>query len=186
MAELTTLVQLGGAARGSDGEQGRGGSQGPPGADGADGPEGPQGPQGPTGAQGPAGAGGGSTGTASLNFGAFPGASDASVAVTGQAAIVSGSIVQAWLRPEATADHSADEHMIETIEVYAGNIQAGTGFTIYGFNTSQLNEPLVPFKGPNSTAVAASLGGPQNLQLPTAGGIGTRVYGAWSVQWRWS
>lgn len=74
------------------------------------------------------------SGTATLNFGAFPGASDTSVAVTGQTGIVAGSTVDAWIRPVATADHSADEHLVETLDVVAGNIVAGTGFTIYGIN----------------------------------------------------
>jgi hypothetical protein len=78
------------------------------------------------------------TGTANLDFGAFPGKSDTSVAVTGQAAIASGSLVEAWIRPVATADHSADEHLVETLKVSAGNIVAGTGFTIYGLNSGQV------------------------------------------------
>ena len=84
------------------------------------------------------------TGTATLDFGAFPGASDASVAVTGQTGIVAGSLVEAWIRPVATADHTADEHRVETLEVVAGNIVAGTGFTIYGLNRNPLNEPVLP------------------------------------------
>jgi hypothetical protein len=72
------------------------------------------------------------TGTATLDFGAFPGASDATVAVTGQAAIVSGSLVEAWIRPVATADHSIDEHRVEEIQVVADTIVAATGFTIFG------------------------------------------------------
>lgn len=104
------------------------------------------------------------TGTATLDFGAFPGASDASVAVTGQAAIVAGSLVEAWLRPVATADHSADEHMVETLKVVAGNISAGVGFTIYGFNTGQTNEPI---------------------EVNEGGGRGTRIYGQWTVAWAW-
>lgn len=71
-------------------------------------------------------------GTAILNFGALPGASDASVAVTGQAAIVAGSLVEAWIRPIDTAEHNADEHVVDPPAVVAGNIIAGTGFTIYG------------------------------------------------------
>lgn len=77
----------------------------------------------------------GAQGTATIDFGAFPGASDTSVAVTGQTSIVSGSAVEAWILPAATADHSVDEHMVETLKVIAGNIVAGTGFTIYGFNS---------------------------------------------------
>ena len=70
-------------------------------------------------------------GTASVNFGAFPGATDASVVVTGQAGITAGSLVEAWILPAATADHSADEHWVEPPGVVAGAVVAGTGFTIY-------------------------------------------------------
>lgn len=76
----------------------------------------------------------GAQGTAVLDFGAFPGKSDASVAVTGQAGILATSLVDAWVNLVATADHSADEHLLETIDIRAGLIVAGTGFTIYGFN----------------------------------------------------
>lgn len=102
----------------------------------------------------------GATGTTTLDFGAFPGKSDASVAVAGQAAIVAGSLVEAWVRPAATADHTLDEHLVETLNVVAGNIVAGTGFTIYGVNVNQLSEP--------------------------DGGKGTRIYGLWSVAWVWN
>lgn len=74
----------------------------------------------------------GAQNTALLDFGAFPGKSDASLDITGQASILAGSLVEAWILPAATVDHSADEHLVEQLEVYAGNIIAGTGFTIYG------------------------------------------------------
>jgi hypothetical protein len=96
------------------------------------------------------------TGTATLDFGAFPGKSDASVAIAGQAAVTAQTLVEAWIRPAATADHSSDEHMLETLQVVAADIVPGVGFTIYGFNASQLNDPS---------------------------GNGTRLYGAWSVAW---
>lgn len=102
------------------------------------------------------------TGTGTLDFGAFPGASDASLIITGQGAILAGSLLEAWIRPVATADHSADEHMVETLKIFAGNIVAGTGFTIYGYNTNQINE-----------------GG-------SACGMGTRIYGQWTVAWVWN
>jgi hypothetical protein len=101
----------------------------------------------------------GASGTATLDFGAIPGKSDASVVVTGQGGIVSGSSVEAWIRPVASANHTADEHMVETLNVFAGSIAAGVGFTIYGFNTSQLNSPL---------------------------GVGTRLTGQWTVSWVWN
>jgi hypothetical protein len=72
-------------------------------------------------------------GTATIDFGAFPGKTDASVAITGQASISAASLVEAWIFPAATADHSADEHMVERLEIIAGNVIAGTGFTIYAF-----------------------------------------------------
>lgn len=109
------------------------------------------------------------TGIATLDFGAFPGASDTSVVVTGQSAILAGSLVEAWLRPVASSDHSADEHMLETLKVFAAAISPGVGFTIYGFNTSQLNEPVEP--GTRSRGL---------------GGRGTRLYGTWTVAWAWS
>jgi hypothetical protein len=82
------------------------------------------------------------TGTATLDFGVFAAGTDAighpqteaSVAVTGQGAIVAGSALEAWVRvePAGSADHSMDEHRLENLHISAGNIVAGTGFTIYG------------------------------------------------------
>ena len=77
------------------------------------------------------------TGKTTIDFGAFPGATVASVAVTGQTAIVSGSLVEAWIRPEATADHTSDEHLVDPPRVIAGDISAGVGFTIWGFDREQ-------------------------------------------------
>ena len=79
----------------------------------------------------------GGAGTTTIDFGAFPGTTDATVDVTGQTDIASGSVVQAWISPADTADHTADEHWVETIKVLAGNIVAGTGFTIYGLATDE-------------------------------------------------
>lgn len=73
----------------------------------------------------------GAQGTTSLTFGASPGGTDASVTVTGQASILAGSLVEAWIYPTSTADHTADEHLVEDILIYAGNVVASTGFTIY-------------------------------------------------------
>lgn len=140
-------------------------------------------------APGSGGPGGANVGTATLDFGAFPGASDASVAVTGQAAMVAGSVVNAWLRPVATADHSADEHWLETIRVMAGNILAGIGFTIYGVNNSQLNEPLYPFSdelGRSSGTAQAPGPGKADQQVYDFGGKGTRIYGQWTIAWQWA
>ena len=114
----------------------------------------------------------GASGTTTVNFGAFPGASDTSVAITGQGAIAAGSLVEAWIMPTATADHSADEHLAETLALRAGNVVAGTGFTIYALNTSQLNEPARP---PGATGAGFE-----------RGGAGTRLYGLFTVGWVWN
>ena len=70
------------------------------------------------------------TGTTVVDFGSG-GASDAKVVITGQTGILTSSRIGAWIEATATADHSADEHWVEEIEVVPGNIVAGTGFTIY-------------------------------------------------------
>lgn len=100
----------------------------------------------------------GAQGLAVLDFGALPGKSDASVTVTGQTGILASSLVQAEIRPVDSIDHSADEHMLETMKVWAATIVAGTGFTIYGINMSQL----------------------------ASQGMGTRIHGRWNVFWVWS
>lgn len=103
----------------------------------------------------------GAQGTATINFGAFPGATDATVAVTGQAGILAGSLVEAWILPAATADHSADEHWVDPPQITAGNVVAGTGFTIYG----KVREgDGVGDRRANSA----------------------RVYGQWNVAWVWN
>ena len=73
------------------------------------------------------------TGTATLDFGVTP-AEEASVAVTGQAGIVSGSHVEAFFMKETTGDNGVDEHeeAAALCPLVCGSIVAGTGFTIKG------------------------------------------------------
>lgn len=107
-------------------------------------------------------------GTATLNFGAFPGKTDATVAVTGQTGITGASLVEAWIFPTATADHSADEHWVDGPQVVAGNIVAGTGFTIYGSVKPQTdaNAPSDSLRGKTNNSAMA--------------------YGSWTVAWVWN
>lgn len=106
------------------------------------------------------------TGTATVDFGSFPGSSEASVNVTGQTGILSSSVVMASVRSEATDDHSAEEHLVETIGVRVGPITPGVGFTIFAFNTNPITEPADPRTG--------------------RGGQGTLLTGLFNVQWTWS
>lgn len=78
------------------------------------------------------------SGQTTIDFGAFPGVTDITIAVTGQDDIAAGATVEAFIVPTATVDHTADEHVADSPCVYAGNVTAGTGFTIYGItNTNQ-------------------------------------------------
>lgn len=74
-------------------------------------------------------------GTATIDFGSFPGATDTSLAVTGQSTILSTSAVDAYVSPATTVEHTADEHWVEALSVAAGNIVVSTGFTIYARTT---------------------------------------------------
>jgi len=115
----------------------------------------------------------GASGTTTIDFGAFPGSADASVAVTGQAAIVAGSLVEAWIRPVATADHSADEHLADPPRVVACEIVAGTGFTIRGFMADPATATPDPW--------------PDRRQYLTEREPRTpRPYGQWTVAWVWN
>lgn len=73
----------------------------------------------------------GAQGTATIDFGATP-AREASVAVTGQTSILSGSHVEAFWMSETSADNSADAHeqMADFCKLVVSDIVAGTGFTI--------------------------------------------------------
>lgn len=74
----------------------------------------------------------GQKGVTTIDFGAHPGASNASAVVTGQTAILNTSAVDAWLIARSTADHSIDEHVVDGPLVLAGDAVAGQGFTVYG------------------------------------------------------
>jgi len=81
------------------------------------------------------------TGTATIDFGAFPGSNEASVAVTGQAAISGTSKCEAWIMADdTTVDHTAADHRYLAVFVglTCGTPTAATGFTIYARSTEKL------------------------------------------------
>ena len=122
-------------------------------------------------------------GTAIVDFGAFPGSSDASVAVTGQTGILSSSLVEAWIRPVDSADNLADEHLVETIRIVAGNIVPGTGFTIYAFNSNPINEPL---ETPGASTFRPAATTVHGYVAPSVGGRGTLISCKYNVAWVWN
>lgn len=112
----------------------------------------------------------GATGTATLDFGAYPGKVDATIAVTGQTGILSGSRVEAWIDTgTATAAHSKDEHIMVNalMDVTYGNISAGTGFTIYGLVRDH----------PGVGGITSRF---QNIAKPVS-----RLYGTFTIAWAW-
>lgn len=74
-------------------------------------------------------------GTATLDFGAHPGSSEASVAVTGQTLISASSKAEAYIMAgDTSTDHTASDHQYAGlfIALSCGTPTAATGFTIYG------------------------------------------------------
>ena len=119
----------------------------------------------------------GAQGVTTVTFGAFPGTTDCTTVITGQTGIGAGSAVEAWIICTATSDHSADEHWVDPPEVTAGNIVAGTGFTIYAMGNPGSIEPNY-----NMGLVV------NNKSYPNAatGIITPMPYGAWTVGWCWN
>lgn len=113
----------------------------------------------------------GASGTVIVDFGAFPGASDATVTVSAPG-IAASSLVEAWVLPAQTADHSPDEHSVETLRVVAdqSSIVPGTSFVIRVSNDNNLVD------------VYNLASGSQGI-FP--GGSGTRIYGKWNLGWVW-
>jgi hypothetical protein len=111
----------------------------------------------------------GAQGTTTVNFGAFPGTADTSVAITGLTTILAGSLVEAWIIPTATADHSADEHWVDPPRVVAGNVVAGVGFTIYATARETTANPATIANGRRQ----------ENTNTDA-------LYGQWTVSWVWN
>lgn len=114
----------------------------------------------------------GAQGITTVDFGAFPGNTDATVTITGQGSIAADSLVEAWIMPTATADHSADEHWLDAPHVMAGNVSAGVGFTIYA--RSKTHEQMA------NDAING------NGRLKPSILNDDRFYGLYTVAWVWN
>ena len=118
----------------------------------------------------------GAQGFTTVSFGAFPGQTDVTVTITGQAGIVGGSSVEAWIWPgNGTADHSPDEHWVDPPIVTAGNVVAGTGFTIYAKMAN------LPVPVPDGQLVRDDAGQGNDI-----GRSAPMCYGDWNVAWCWN
>ena len=124
----------------------------------------------------------GAQGTTTVDFGAFPGNTDTTVTVAGQTGILSNSLVEVWLVPVATTDHSADEHLMAKtrLGLSAGSIVAGSGFTI----TATWDEPA---QGGGIDAQTLARLGPGALRYDTTErGSDPRMWGQFTVGWVWN
>ena len=80
-------------------------------------------------------------GIATIDFGSYPGTTEAYVAVTGQTSIQGTSKADAYIMADDTStDHTANDHRYVKLfaEFTCGNIIAGTGFTIYAMASDRL------------------------------------------------
>ena len=75
----------------------------------------------------------GASGTAIIDFGAWPGNNEASVNVTGLTEILSDSETDAWIVSVASENHTISDHRYAAslIGLTTGAPTAGVGFTIY-------------------------------------------------------
>ncbi len=103
--------------------------------------------------------GSGVAGSGTVDFGAFPGSTYATTVVTGQTDITGTSVLNVWVFPATTADHTPDDHLVDPPIFIAGDIVAGVGFTVHAFAGEN------PGAGPFAS--------------------GTMCHGLWSFQWKW-
>lgn len=85
-------------------------------------------------------------GTGEVDFGAAPGAFEATLVVTGQATIASNSHVEAYIMRETPSDSATTHHTAadmalapHIIKLVCGNIVAATGFTIYASSSEKIH-----------------------------------------------
>lgn len=119
--------------------------------------------------------GGATSGNALIDFGAFPGIPMTQLVVAAADISDPAAVLDAWIAPLATADHTSDEHLADPPRVLAINTTPGTSFTIYGFPSGRdlPVPPGTPFGQVNTSQMPV---GQQQL-MP---------YGKWNVGWAFS
>ena len=115
------------------------------------------------------------SGVATLDFGAFPGSASPALVVAAADVADPNAVLDAWIIPVATVDHTADEHAADPPRVIATNTTPGTSITIYGFPSGR-DLPVPP---------GTPFGNTANSQMPVAQQQLMPV-GKWSVAWAFS
>lgn len=82
----------------------------------------------------------GASGSTIVNFGAFPGSAMATADVA-TGGVIATSLIEAWLMPIATADHTDADHVVESMVVRADYVSDGN-IRIYAMNLVNLMPPL--------------------------------------------
>jgi hypothetical protein len=118
----------------------------------------------------------GAQGQVEVDFGVHPGAVEKEVDVVATG-VVATSLVEAWLHPEATTDHTVDEHiaMLDAL-----NVQ---GRYLSDDNIRILVRPILPQHDHLRNPIRPSTStGTQNFQGPEQ----AKTYGKWAVAWVWN
>lgn len=121
----------------------------------------------------------GAQGTATLDFGAFPGSSITNVDVVA-AGVISTSAVEAWIRPEATADHTDGDHVATPIRI-VGHYLSDNNIRIWGINENDVIPPLEPV--PLVRDLATSAARPEAV---VARQNSPMLVGTYKVNWVWN
>jgi len=133
----------------------------------------------------------GATGTTTVDFGAFPGGYDTTKDIA-SAGIISTSLIESWILPVATADHSIDEHMLEPLKIVARYLSDGN-LRIHAFNMNDLIAPaetVPPGAQQRMTSASVVAWTQLNRQERPTGTLTLeskvpRVYGLYTVAWAW-
>lgn len=119
----------------------------------------------------------GAQGTATLDFGAFPGSSVTSVDVVATG-VISTSAVEAWIRPVASADHTVEDHIIAPMRV-VGQYLSDNNIRIYGIN---INDVMPPFEEQRLVITGTGARKKTNITRQNA----PMLVGQYNVWWVWN
>lgn len=121
----------------------------------------------------------GAQGTATLDFGAFPGSNVAFVDVAA-VGVVAGSAIEAWMRPVATADHTDTDHIAAPMKV-VGTYLSDDNIRIYGINESDVMPPEEEQRPEANPGISSLRSGLTRVRQPAP-----MFVGQFSVNWVWN